>query len=150
MLMLNRTFFSLQSNWVPTIIALANLGVNAGLDAILYRLGIWGIPLSTSLVNLAGTVALIIVLQRREQRLDLRGTARATALICVASALLAGVAFGVWYGLDHLLGRSTGAQIVSLGAALAAGIGFYLVCCNLLGVRELQTLLSLRRRSRPS
>jgi putative peptidoglycan lipid II flippase len=150
MLMLNRTFFSLQSNWIPTIVALANLGVNAALDAVLYRVGIWGIPLSTSLVNLAGTIALIVLLQRREQRLDLRETWRATGLICVASALLAGVAFGVWYGLDHLLGRSLGAQIVSVGGALAAGIGFYLVCCNLLGVRELQTLLSLRRRSRPS
>jgi putative peptidoglycan lipid II flippase len=150
MLMLIRTFFSLKSNWVPTTIALANLGLNAGLDAIFYRLGIWGIPLATSVVNMAGTIALIAVLQRREQRLDLRHTARAIALICVASALLAGVAFGVWDGLDHLLGRSLGAQIVSLGGALAAGIAFYLVSCNLLGVRELHTLLSLRRRAAPS
>ena len=47
MLMLMRTFFSLQSNWIPTTIALANLGVNAALDAVFYRLGIWGIPLAT-------------------------------------------------------------------------------------------------------
>jgi F0F1-type ATP synthase assembly protein I len=72
---------------------------------------------------------------------------RAAALICVASALLAGVAFGVWDGLDHVVGRSFGGQVVSLGTALAVGIAFYLVSCNLLGVRELQTLLSLRRRS---
>jgi peptidoglycan biosynthesis protein MviN/MurJ (putative lipid II flippase) len=150
MLMLIRTFFSLKSNWVPTTVALANLGLNAGLDAIFYRLGIWGIPLATSVVNMAGTIALIAVLQRREQRLDLRQTARAVALICVASALLAGVAFGVWDGLDHLLGRSLGAQIVSLAGALAAGAAVYLVSCNLLGVRELHTLLSLRRRAAPS
>jgi peptidoglycan biosynthesis protein MviN/MurJ (putative lipid II flippase) len=148
--MLIRTFFSLKSNWVPTTIALANLGVNAGLDAIFYRFGIWGIPVATSVVNMAGTVALLVVLQRREQRLDLRQAARATVLICIASALLAGVAFGVWDGLDHLLGESLLAQLVSLAGALAAGIAFYLVCCNLLGVRELRTLLSLRRRSRPS
>jgi putative peptidoglycan lipid II flippase len=150
MLMLNRTFFSLQSNWVPTLVALANLGVNAGLDAVFYRFGVWGIPLSTSAVNLAGTVALIAVLQRREQRIPLAATARATALVCVASALLAGFSFGVWDGLDHALGRSFGAQLVSLVVALGAGAGFYLICCNLLGVRELQALLSLRRRSRPS
>jgi putative peptidoglycan lipid II flippase len=150
MLMLNRTFFSLQSNWVPTIVALANLGVNAGLDAIFYRFGIWGIPLSTSIVNLGGTIALLAVLQRRPERIDLGRVAHATALICVASALLAGVAFGVWYGLDDLFGRSFGAQLVSLGAALVVGIAFYVFCCKLLGVRELHTLLSLRRRSRPS
>ena len=95
MLMLMRTFFSLQSNWIPTTIALANLGVNAALDAVFYRLGIWGIPLATSVVNIAGTIALIAVLQHRKQRLDLGEIGKAVALICVISALLAGVAFGV-------------------------------------------------------
>src|SRR5436309_963405 len=47
-LLLIRTFFSLQTPWVPTAIALANLGVNAGLDAVLYKpIGIGGIPPST-------------------------------------------------------------------------------------------------------
>ena len=135
MLMLNRAFFSLQSNWIPTWVALGNLVANGVLDAIFYRFGVWGIPLSTSPVNLGGTIALLSILQRREQRIPLRSTARATVLICIASALLAGVAYGVWDGLDHLVGRSFGGQIVSLGAALAAGIAFYLVSCNLLGVR---------------
>jgi hypothetical protein len=31
--------------------------------------------------------------------------------------------------------------------AIAAGVGTYLVGCRLLGVRELDTLLSLRRRA---
>src|SRR5881397_958595 len=57
MLMLNRAFFSLQSNWVPTAIALANLVLNAVLDLILYRVGVWGIPLATAIVNVAGTAA---------------------------------------------------------------------------------------------
>src|SRR5207253_6867073 len=33
MLMLNRSFFSLQSPWIPTAVALGNLGLNAVLDA---------------------------------------------------------------------------------------------------------------------
>ena len=37
MLMLNRAFFSLQSNWVPTLVALGNLGLNAFLDLALLR-----------------------------------------------------------------------------------------------------------------
>ena len=36
-LILIRTFFSLQLPWRPTQIALANLGLNAGLDAVLYE-----------------------------------------------------------------------------------------------------------------
>ena len=48
MLMLNRAFFSLQSNWIPTVVALGNLFLNAVLDFAFYRFGVWGIPLSTA------------------------------------------------------------------------------------------------------
>jgi putative peptidoglycan lipid II flippase len=150
MLMLNRAFFSLQSNWIPTLVAFGNLFLNAALDAAFYRLGIWGIPLATSVVNIAGTAALIALLQRREHRIELGQTTRATVLIVIASAALAGVCFGVWDGLDHALGRSFGAQFVSLGTALVAGTAAYLFSCRLLGVRELDALLSLRTRLRRS
>src|SRR4051812_14033589 len=71
MLMLNRAFFSLQTPWVPTVIALANLALQCVLNTILYRAGIWSIPLATSIVNLAGTFALLWVLRRRMGRIDL-------------------------------------------------------------------------------
>jgi putative peptidoglycan lipid II flippase len=145
MLMLNRAFFSLQSPWVPTWVALANLGLNAALDGAFYRLGIWGLPLSTSLVNIAGSAALLVLLRRRLQRLELEQTGRAVGRVVLASVTLAGVAFGVWYGLDDVLGRSIGGQLVAVGAALAAGLGAYVAACRLLGVRELESLLSLRR-----
>jgi len=59
---------------------------------------------------------------------------------------LAVVAYPLWYVLDQALGRSTLAQIVSLGSAFVAGFGVYLISCRLLGVRELDALLSLRSR----
>ena len=40
------------------------------------------------------------------------------------------------------------AQLVSLGSALLAGAAVYLVCCRLLGVREIEALLTLRDRFR--
>jgi putative peptidoglycan lipid II flippase len=146
MLMLNRAFFSLQENWIPTVIALANLGVNAALDGAFYHLGVWGIPLSTSVVNICGTVALAVLLRRRDGALDLAGTVWATARIVVAGGLLALVAWPVWHGLDSALGRSLPAQIVSLGVALTLGIGVYLAACRALKVREMQALLSVRGR----
>ena len=48
-----------------------------------------------------------------------------TARIALASALLAGISWLVWYGLDQLLGRSLVGQIVSVGAAAAAGLWLY-------------------------
>ena len=148
MLMLNRAFFSLQSNWVPTVIALGNLGVNAALDAVFYRFGVWGIPLSTSIVNVAGTIALFVLLRRRVGAIEAGGTAGTAAKVLAASALLAVVAYPLWRLLDGALGRSTPAQILALGAALLAGSLAYLGACRALRVREMQALLSLRSRPR--
>jgi putative peptidoglycan lipid II flippase len=146
MLMLNRAFFSLQSPWIPTAVALGNLGLNAVLDAAFYRFGTWGIPLSTTLVNIAGTAALLELLRRRLRRIEFGETARAFGKIVVASALAGGVAYACWRGLDESLGRAVGAQIVSLGLALAASALAYGLACRVLGVRELRALLALRRR----
>ena len=138
--MLNRAFFSLQSNWLPTAIALANLALNAVLDAALYRVGVWGIPLATSLVNVVGVVLLVVFLRRRVGDVDLGRVTDAIVRITIASAVLGAVAFAVWYPLDQALGRSTGAQIASLGAALAVGGAVYLGACRVLRVRELGAL----------
>ena len=148
MLMLNRAFFSLQTPWTPTAIALGNLGLNTVLAAALYRVGTWGIPLATSLANIAGAAVLLVALRRRIGRVEFGETARATALITVAAAVLAAVAFPVWHVLDGAAGRSLGGQVISLGSALLAGFAAYLISCRLLGVRELEALLSLLSRFR--
>ncbi len=44
MLMLNRGFFALQRPWMPTVVALGNLALNAVLYFAFYRFGPWGIP----------------------------------------------------------------------------------------------------------
>jgi putative peptidoglycan lipid II flippase len=145
MLMLNRAFFSLQSPWIPSWVAMGNLAVNAGLDAAFYRFGIWGIPLSTSVVNIAGTWALLVLLRRRMGRLELRETTRSFLLVAVASALLAGVSWWGWHLVDGAIGRSLPAQIVSLGFGIVAGVAVFLGACRLLGIDELESLLRLRR-----
>jgi putative peptidoglycan lipid II flippase len=146
MLMLNRAFFSLQSNWIPTAVAFGNLGLNAAFDGLFYRFGVWGIPLATSVVNIAGSAALMILMRRRLGRIDFGQISDSVIRIILASAVVAGVTYGVWYGLDQAVGRSLIGQIVSVGTALAAGTGVYLVACRALHVRELGALLALRSR----
>jgi hypothetical protein len=87
------------------------------------------------------------VLRRRLGRLDGGAILSSYARIALASTAAAVAAFGVWYGLDELLGESLGAQVVSVGTGVLAGAGAFLAAATLLRVRELQTLLSLRRRS---
>ncbi len=146
MLLLNRAFFSLQSPWIPTAVALGNLGLNALLDAVFYRFGTWGIPLSTTFVNIAGTAALLVLLRRRLGTIELRESASAFVRIVAASAVAGAVGYGVWRGLDEELGRGLAGQIVSIGTALLAATAAYGLACRALGVHELQALLSLRRR----
>ena len=146
MLMLNRAFFSLQTAWIPTWVALGNLGLNAALNGAFYQLGIWGLPLATSVANIAGACALLVLLRRRLGRLELGQTSRTVARVTSAGAVLAGVSYGLWWMLERGLGDSFGAALVALLVALAGGLAAYLVSCRLLGVRELEALLLLRRR----
>ncbi len=148
MLMLNRAFFSLQSPWVPTAVALANLALQVALNAALYRVGVWGIPLATSIANLAGTVALLLVFRARLGRIEGRRTLDAYVRTAVASAVAAAVAFGTWYGLDDLAGRSLGAQLASVGLGVVAGVVAFLLVARILRIRELDALVSLVRRPR--
>jgi peptidoglycan biosynthesis protein MviN/MurJ (putative lipid II flippase) len=131
---------------VPTAVALANLFLNAVLDFAFYRFGTWGLPLSTAIVNVGGTVALLILLRRRLGRLDGAAIASSVVRITTACAGVAVVAWFVWRPLDHMLGRSFPAQVVSLGAALLASGAVYAILCRVLGVPELRTLGALRRR----
>jgi putative peptidoglycan lipid II flippase len=146
MLLLNRGFFSVQSNWIPTAVALGNLGLNAALDAAFYRFGTWGIPLATSLVNVAGSAVLLILMRRRLGRLGFGAILDSVMRVVVASAGLAGAAYGTWYVIDRELGRSFGGQLASVGLALVIGTAAYLLVCRALKVRELGALLALRSR----
>ena len=151
MLILNRSFYAVQTNWTPTAIALGAVGLNAMLDAVFYRFGIWGIPLATSTVNLVAATVLLVMMRRRLGLEHVGRTVGVVARVVVAGALAAAAAFAAWYALDAWLGESLLAQLVSLGAGFAAGGAVYLGGARALGLRELEALLLLRaQRSEPS
>jgi putative peptidoglycan lipid II flippase len=146
MLILNRGFYAVQTNWIPTSVALGNLALNGILDAVFYRLGIWGIPLATSVVNVAGTLTLLALMHRRVGLEQIVATGRAIVRIATAGVLAGVAALFVWVGLDEWLGRSLGGQLASLAAALAVATATYVGSARVLGVRELDALLLLRAR----
>ncbi len=148
MLMLNRGFFSLQAPWTPTAIALVVVVLNTALYFAFYPVGAWGVPLAISLANIAGVGMLVVALRRRLGRLDLTTTVSSFLRVAVACVALAVVSYGAWWALDRALGRSLGAQAVSVGTALIAGSVAYLAVCRALRVPEVTTLLSLRDRFR--
>jgi len=127
-LLLTRTFFAVQRPWIPTRLAAMNIVVDIVVSIGLYRpLGIAGLIIGTVIAN-----ALMTALQVHRLRIGFDGrmegaqTTMITARILLASALLGVVSWAVWYGLDAVLGHSSLiAQVVSVGAAAAAGLLVY-------------------------
>jgi len=146
-LMLTRTFFSLQRPWVPTAVAGSNLVVDIIFSFALYSpFGVGGVVAATVIATVSSVVAQTVILRRQLHGLELGRLMETTARVLVASALLAGVSYLVWYGLDQALGRSTIAQLVSVGGALIAGFASYFGAVLALRVPEAGQIIRLVRR----
>jgi putative peptidoglycan lipid II flippase len=146
-LLLTRTFFSLQRPWVPTAVAGSNLVVDVIFSFAFYSpFGVGGVVAATVIATVSSVVAQAVILRRQLHGLDLGRLFETAARVLVAAALLAGVSYLVWYGLDEQLGRSTIAQIASLGLALAAGFATYVAAVLALRVPEANQIVRLVRR----
>ena len=60
--------------------------------------------------------------------------------------LLAVVSYAVWWGIDHVLGRSLPAQVLSVGLALVLGAAAYGFALLRLGLPEARQVLDLLMR----
>ena len=63
MLILNRSFYAVQTNWVPTGIAVGAVALNAAFDTVFYR-SIWGIRWRRRPSAVAATVLLVMMRRR--------------------------------------------------------------------------------------
>ena len=127
-LLLTRVFFAVRRPWIPTRLAALNIVVDVIVSIGLYKpLGIAGLIIGTVAAN-----AVMAALQFYRLRIGFNGrlegaqTTMITARILLASALMAGVSWVVWWALHAVLGASLSAQIVSVGAAGLAGMLVYM------------------------
>jgi putative peptidoglycan lipid II flippase len=146
-LLLTRTFFAVQRPWIPTRLAGMNIVVDIIVSIALYKpLGIAGLIIGTIVANMVMTA-----LQLQRLRAGLNGrlegaqTLMITARITVASALLAGASWVVWKLLDHFLGTSLPAEIISVGAAAAAGLFVYIRAVLIMRIPEAHEVNQLIR-----
>jgi putative peptidoglycan lipid II flippase len=153
-LLLTRTFFAVQRPWIPTALAGINMVVDIVVSIALYKpLGIAGLVIGTAAAN-----AVMTALQYRRLRIGFNGrlegahTVMITIRILIASAILAGVSWAIWKGLDAALGRSLPAQIISVGVSISAGIAVYakvVLAMRIPEARQIEDLVlgRLRRRA---
>jgi putative peptidoglycan lipid II flippase len=143
-LLLTRTFFSLQRPWLPTVLALGSLVVNAAVSFALYKpLGIAGAVLGTAVSNAVLTALEAQRLRRELGGLELTRSARAIAGMLAGSVVLAGLAYFGWWSVDLIIGRSLIAQILSVGCGLALGALGYAVVVLGLRIPEAGQVLEL-------
>jgi putative peptidoglycan lipid II flippase len=146
-LLMTRTFFSLQRPWIPTSIAALNLTLTALGSLLLYKpFGIEGIVAATVIATIASVLVQGEVLRRQLGGLELGSLIEGTLRIAVGSAVLAGVAYAVWSGLESALGEDLPAQIVAVGGGLLAGAAAYLGVVLALRVPEARQLIGVVRR----
>ena len=145
--LLNRGFYGIQKSWIPLVVGVANLALNALLNFLLYKpLGVGGITLATSLVSTFNFFALIILLAKYVGSLHtarlLGGVAKSIA--CMVPLVVLG--YGSWWLLDHALGRTLAAQLLAVGVAYVVGFAAYGGSAKLLGMKEIDEVLKAIRR----
>ncbi len=146
-LLLTRTFFSLQRPWVPTAISGVNLAITAIAALALYGpFGVGGIVAATVVATAVSVLAQTIVLRRQLGRLELGRFVWTTIRVGASAAGLAAASYAVWDLLDVALGRSVGAQVISLAVGLGAGAAVYAAAVTLLRIPEAGQIARLLRR----
>jgi putative peptidoglycan lipid II flippase len=148
-LLQTRTFFSLQRPWQATGLAVIDLVVSAAAAAALYKpFGVGGIVAGTGIGTSAAVFSQAYILRRKFHGLELGRLLSTVTRISIASAILAAVAWGAWYGLDQAVGRDLPGQIISLGSGLVLGAVAYFAAAKVMRIAELEQIMRLLRRRR--
>lgn len=144
--LLTRGFFSLSRPWIPTLLALINLGLNAFLNWLLIKpFGLGGIPLSTSAVSAATFLALLYFMRKELGRMDGKAILRSGIFVSVAATAAAGAAYLSWLFLDSWFGRSLVSQLAALGISAMEAAAVFLLIAWLSGMPEIGLLKIARR-----
>jgi putative peptidoglycan lipid II flippase len=145
-LLFSRTFFGLQQPWATTALAVVNMAVNTAVAFALYEpFGIGGIVIGTVAGTLVMTGAQGWLLRGQLGGIEGARTLAAVLRMTAAAAALAAVSYLSWRALDEALGGAHAAQLVSVGAGIAAGLATYAAAVWALRIPEARQAVRLLR-----
>ena len=147
---LNKFYYSMQKPWLPMTAALAGIALNIALSLVFvkvfgnYRLLAWATVISGWCM--AGMLLLFAL--RCARGLLARDLWISLGKTGLASAALAGAAFGVRFFCENRLGTSFGGTAVTAVCALVAGLAVYFLVLKLTRSAELDEILKTLKRKK--
>jgi putative peptidoglycan lipid II flippase len=140
-------FYALDDARTPMLVSVASIAVNAAAALLLARrlgMGHAGLALSTSIVALAGAVALFAILRAR---LDAMGAAMdgrrlgVSALkACAAASAMAVACLASSHAVYALAGAGKAAQLADVAVSIPLGAAVFCAAAHWLGCEELKEL----------
>jgi putative peptidoglycan lipid II flippase len=136
-------FYALDDAWTPMAVSLASIVLNWGAAVGLARgarMGHAGLALATSLVALAGTVALAAALRRRTEGMEGRRLAMSAAKITLAAAAMGAVCYASSAAIHSTVHGHRLPYLADLGVSIPLGMGVFYVLARTLRIPEIRTL----------
>lgn len=141
-LLLTRVYYSLQDTKTPMINAGIAVAFNIGLNLILVRyMAHAGLAFATSISTIITSLLLFYGLKKKIGALGTKGYLVTFFKIGVASIIMGGVSYFIYYSLYRILGISKINNLLSLLSAILIGAIIYGVLCYLFKVREVRNLV---------
>jgi len=140
-------FYSLSKPYIPVICSFAAVGANVLFASLTFStLGFRGLALGTSLGALVncGLLAAVFHVQNGLFRRDLL---MLLGKVTLASAVMAAAAAVISAQVESRFPvHSLATTLLAAGVPIACGLGIFVAACRLLGIAELPSLSSFRRR----
>jgi putative peptidoglycan lipid II flippase len=133
------TFYAFGDSRTPMYVALFSIVVNAGLDyvfAVILKMGVAGLALSTSCVALTNFFLLLALMRRRIERVEASVLLKSLVRIAIASAAMSGAI----YGTHRLLAAN---RYLDVAGSMAVALIVFGASCKLLRVAEFEELLGV-------
>ncbi len=142
-------FYALNDARTPMLVSCASVGFNLAVAVTLVRvagMGHAGLALSTSIVALAGAVALFALLRPRIGGIHGARLARNALKIAAASAVMGAVCHFSSRAVYGIAGQGKLAQLSDVAISIPLGVAAFYLLARALGVEELESLRRMFRR----
>lgn len=141
-LLLNKVFYSLQDTKTPMVNGIVTVAVNITFNLILIRsMEINGLALATSIASTFSAISLFLMLRKKLGKLSLASSLKSIFQYLLASLLMFGEIYLVYYRIGLHAGSPRMRQIYLL-LSIVGAVLVYFLSCLLMGVPELNTLLN--------